>query len=59
IYAKASRVVIWLGDAQADSDLALEAIRSAAEEPGARTKMPQIEEQAIRQLLKRLWFRRI
>ena len=57
IYAKASRVIVWLGEA--DCDQALEAIRLAAEIPQRISKPRQLEEQAIRQLLKNEWFRRI
>jgi hypothetical protein len=57
IYAKASRVIVWLGEA--DCDQALEAIRLAAENPQRISKPRQLEEQAIRQLLKNEWFRRI
>ncbi|KAK5654000.1 hypothetical protein OQA88_7677 [Cercophora sp. LCS_1] len=35
VYAKATRVVVWLGDATADSSLALERIRIAAEQHSA------------------------
>jgi hypothetical protein len=58
IYAKALRVVVWLGEAEVDSDRALEVIRLAGEKPVglSNTELPQ---EAIRQLLKRSWFRRI
>ena len=58
IYAKASRVVVWLGEAQDNSDRALEAIRLAGENS---TKLSNTEpfQQAILQLLQRQWFRRI
>jgi len=62
IYAKASRVVIWLGDAEGNGD-ALEAIRLIAEKSlersaaGLSTVKPF--QQSISQLLERPWFQRI
>ena len=58
IYAKASRVIVWLGEAQDNSEQALEAIRLAGEKS---TKLSNTEpvQQAILQLLQRQWFRRI
>ncbi|KAF5696935.1 het [Fusarium mundagurra] len=57
IYAKASRVIVWLGEAAASSDQALEEIRIVA------VKNPAINEtnhqQAILALLEREWFQRI
>ena len=55
IYAKASGVVVWLGEATSDSGHALEEIRMAAEQ---RTKL-SINESAILGLLERPWFQRI
>ncbi|CVL08087.1 related to HETEROKARYON incompatibility protein [Fusarium mangiferae] len=55
IYAKASRVIVWLGGATPDSDQALEEIRIATEQ---RTKRP-INESAILGLLEGPWFQRI
>ncbi|KAK3949482.1 hypothetical protein QBC32DRAFT_266659 [Pseudoneurospora amorphoporcata] len=49
IYAKASRVIVWLGEEAAGSDQALEEIRIAAEDNKA----------GILALLQRPWFRRI
>ena len=54
IYARASRVVVWIGDAKDDSDQALEAIRAAG-----KTKAHQPPKRAISALLQRPWFRRI
>jgi Heterokaryon incompatibility protein (HET) len=58
IYAKATRVVVWLGEAEGNGDQALEAIRLAGEKS---TKLldTEISQQAIPQLLQRPWFRRI
>ena len=58
IYAKASRVIVWLGEAHDDSDWALGAALIASNksmEPTSRERF----EQAMLQLLKRPWFRRI
>ena len=66
IYAKASRVLVWLGAATANSEQALDHIRGAgrqlvateastrATEEGARAS-----EQAVFSLLERPWFQRI
>jgi hypothetical protein len=58
IYVKASRVVIWLGDAEDDSDQALGALRLAGEN-STRLSNPEFAQQAILQLLQRPWFQRI
>ncbi|RSL79400.1 hypothetical protein CEP51_007388 [Fusarium floridanum] len=55
IYAKASGVIVWLGEATPDSCQALEEIRRAAEQ---RTKL-SVNESAIQRLLERPWFQRI
>lgn len=58
IYAKASRVIVWLGDAKPDDgDRALEYIRAAADE-----RPHQIDDkknEAVLDLLGRPWFERI
>ncbi|KAJ6279101.1 hypothetical protein J3E71DRAFT_222032 [Bipolaris maydis] len=59
IYALASRVIVWLGEAAEDSDEALHWIRVAG---GIRSKIPLSNEtvqQAIVALLQRPWFRRV
>lgn len=58
IYAKASRVVVWLGEAEGDSNRALEAIRLTGER-SAKSPDAELFQQAIRKLLQRSWFRRI
>jgi len=58
IYAKASRVVVWLGEAEGDGDRALEAIRLTGEK-SAKSPNAEVFQQAIRKLLQRPWFRRI
>ena len=58
IYARASRVVVWLGDAGEQSNLALDTIRHA----GRRSATPldfESSKQAILQLLAERWFRRV
>ncbi|KAL3599811.1 hypothetical protein FPOAC2_04039 [Fusarium poae] len=57
IYAKASRVIVWLGEAAASSDQALEEIRIAAVTNPAIHKTNH--QQAILKLLERQWFQRI
>jgi hypothetical protein len=58
IYAKASRVIVWLGEAQDESDRALESIRIAGEK-SVEPSNTELFEQAILQLLERPWFCRI
>jgi hypothetical protein len=58
IYSKALRVVVWLGEAEDDSDRALEEIRLAGEK-STRILKAESTQKAIRQLLRRPWFRRI
>jgi hypothetical protein len=58
IYARARRVVVWLGPAEDGSDLALEEIRLAAEKSERLSSGESVQE-SIRQLFKRPWFRRI
>jgi hypothetical protein len=55
IYAKANRVTVWLGEAAADSDQALEEIRQAAD----KLSKSSDNETAILAILQRQWFQRI
>jgi Heterokaryon incompatibility protein (HET) len=55
IYAKASRVIVWLGEAKDNSDQALELIRRTSE----NSEKPSNIELSIQHLLKRPWFHRI
>jgi Heterokaryon incompatibility protein (HET) len=58
IYAKASRVIVWLGEARVDDDRALDLIRAASErsaKPSGREPL----EKAVSKLLERHWFYRI
>lgn len=70
IYAKASRVVVWLeeattgsdrvhGEATTDSDRALEVLRVAADRQTTKTLSRATDQQAILTLLQRSWFQRI
>lgn len=59
IYAKASRVVVWLGESADDSDLALDAIRSAGSQGSGNSPKVDSIQNAILELLQRPWFRRI
>ncbi|RSL72543.1 hypothetical protein CEP53_001005 [Fusarium sp. AF-6] len=68
IYAKASRVIVWLeempagghGDASLDGDLALEEIRRAAAGSGSvQSSTSGTSHEAVLHLLQRSWFRRI
>jgi Heterokaryon incompatibility protein (HET) len=59
IYSKASRVIVWLGEAENDSDQALEEIRLAADNMSAEPLVNKPNKQAILTLLHRPWFKRI
>ncbi|RYP77555.1 hypothetical protein DL770_007056 [Monosporascus sp. CRB-9-2] len=70
IYAKASRVVVWLeegttasdqvrGEAMTDSDRALEELRIAADGQSTKSTDSETNQQAILTLLQRSWFQRI
>lgn len=58
IYAKASRVIVWLGEARDDVNEALKGIRVAAKTSMDLSKT-QFPRQGISALLKRPWFYRI
>ncbi|KAK4183149.1 heterokaryon incompatibility protein-domain-containing protein, partial [Podospora australis] len=60
IYASASRVTVWLGEAGDDSDKALEMLRNAAEQQiGSSADTEKKQHQAVLALLRRPWFQRI
>jgi hypothetical protein len=59
IYAKARRVVVWPGEAEDDSDWALEEIRLISERAAIHLSNAKPFRQAISKLLQRPWFRRI
>ena len=57
IYGQANRVTVWLGEAEDDSNQALEAIRTVAEDES--TDISNNSQKAIFALLQRRWFERI
>ncbi|KAL5328321.1 hypothetical protein ACEPPN_001820 [Leptodophora sp. 'Broadleaf-Isolate-01'] len=59
IYAKAHRVIIWLGRGAVDVEGALEDICLAANEELTKSSKEEMNQQAIRSLLQRPWFQRI
>jgi hypothetical protein len=59
IYAQADRVVVWLGEASDDSDLALEEIRIARGKKPTNSLDSERIQQSVLALLQRPWFRRI
>jgi hypothetical protein len=59
IYCKANRVIVWLGEAEADGHHALNAIRIAADEESIKPSNYQTNQQAVLNLLQRPWFQRI
>jgi hypothetical protein len=56
VYAKASRVIVWLGQAEDGGDRALETIRRVGE---SSTSDPELPQREILLLLQRPWFQRI
>jgi hypothetical protein len=59
IYCKANRVIVWLGEATADDDRTLKAIRIAADDETTKSSNNATSQQAILALLQRPWFQRI
>jgi hypothetical protein len=59
IYGQANRVVVWLGEAAGDSDLALEEIRAAGGQKPTKSLDNKTNKQAVLALLQRPWFQRI
>lgn len=59
IYAKASRVLVWLGESAGDSDRALNAILAAGSQESGNLPNEDSIQDAILALLRRPWFRRI
>jgi len=59
IYAKARCVVVWLGEAEDDSDRALEEIRLTGGRAATHLSHVESVQQAILKLLQRPWFQRI
>jgi Heterokaryon incompatibility protein (HET) len=59
IYSKATRVIVWLGEAAADSDEALEEIRVAADNESSKASISESIKASTLALLQRPWFERI
>jgi hypothetical protein len=59
IYSKASHVIVWLGEAENDSNRALEKIRLIADNVSIEPLVSEPIRQAMLQLLHRPWFQRI
>jgi hypothetical protein len=59
IYCSAHRVIVWLGEEAVGLEGALEDIRLAANKELTERSKKEINEQAILNLLQRLWFQRI
>jgi hypothetical protein len=59
IYGQANRVIVYLGEAADNSDLAFEDIRIAAEDESTNLSHSEEGQKAILKLLERPWFRRI
>jgi hypothetical protein len=59
IYGRANRVIVWLGEAAHDSDLALEEIRVSRDKKPTNSPDSERIQQAVLALLQRSWFRRI
>jgi Heterokaryon incompatibility protein (HET) len=59
IYAKANRIVVWLGERAPGSDQAMEEIRHAAEWGLTRPSTDKSIMQSVLALLQRPWFQRI
>jgi hypothetical protein len=59
IYSQANRVVVWLGEATNDGDLALEKIRDAGGKKSTNSSNNKSIQRAVLALLERPWFRRI
>ncbi|KAK1242545.1 hypothetical protein MKX08_005357 [Trichoderma sp. CBMAI-0020] len=57
IYALANRVIVWLGEAEDDSDQALEGVHNSAD--GQPAGEDQKIQNAVLKLLQRPWFKRI
>ncbi|KAK0707784.1 heterokaryon incompatibility protein-domain-containing protein, partial [Lasiosphaeris hirsuta] len=59
IYAKAGRVLVWLGEAAEDSDQAIEDIRAAGLQERYEPLHDKKRQDAIFSLLRRTWFERV
>ncbi|KAK1243258.1 hypothetical protein MKX07_003886 [Trichoderma sp. CBMAI-0711] len=59
IYSKASRVIVWLGEAADESHRALKQIRMSADQEQQKSLLTEEDRQAILSIVQRPWFRRI
>jgi hypothetical protein len=59
IYSQANRVLVWLGEAADNSDLALEAIHDVRNKADVTVPRMQRLDLAVLALLQRPWFQRI
>jgi hypothetical protein len=59
IYSKAHRVLVWLGEAAHNIEGALEDIQRIAHEKSTERSNKKMNQEAISDLLQRLWFQRI
>jgi len=59
IYAKAGRVLVWLGEAAEDSNQAIEDIRAAGSQERYELSPAKTRQDAIFSLLRRTWFERV
>jgi hypothetical protein len=58
IYAKATNVLVWLGEQEDDGDLALEAVRDVGKGQDKSIRPPLVKQQILN-LLQRPWFQRV
>ncbi|KAF5609133.1 het-domain-containing protein [Fusarium pseudoanthophilum] len=59
VYCKARQVIVWLGEAASDSDVAMQKISEVAEGHVIPAKQDNTIPESIASLLKRPWFRRV
>lgn len=59
IYANASHVLVWLGEAEDDGDQALKAISDAGQTSAKHVSCAELDRNRILTLLQRPWFQRI
>ncbi|KAF5566803.1 het-domain-containing protein [Fusarium napiforme] len=59
VYCKARQVIVWLGEATSDSDLAMQKISEVAEGHDTPAEQDNIIPESIAALLQRPWFRRV
>ncbi|KAF5530822.1 het-domain-containing protein [Fusarium phyllophilum] len=59
VYCKARQVIVWLGEATSDSDVAMQKIRAVAEGHSIQAEQDNFIPESIASLLKRQWFQRV